>query len=79
MDDTSTPPIASSEIWLAATIAEGRVVRHRPARPGPEQPGTLAEQHDIARLAAENPWHYCDFADAMRAARRTVLQHARRR
>lgn len=78
MDHIPTTPDTSTQIWLAATIAEGRVVFHRPAQPGPHEPGTLREQLQVAELAAENPWGFVDPDDAMRAARRTVLHHARR-
>jgi hypothetical protein len=68
----------SQNVWLSATLAEGRLVLLPPAKPGPKQPGTLGEQLEVARLAAENPWDFVDSRDAYRAARRTVLQHARK-
>lgn len=68
----------TAQVWLAASLAEGQIVFHRPARPGPHQPGTYGQQLEIAHLAAENPWGFANPADAMRAARRTILHHARR-
>lgn len=78
MDTTPITPNTSTEIWLAASLVERRIVYHRPAQPGPHEPGTLNEQLAIAELAAKNPWHFVDPADAMRAARRTIMHHARR-
>jgi hypothetical protein len=69
---------STHNIWLAATLAEGAVVFHRPAQPGPNQPGTLGQQFALARLAADNPWGFVHPDDAWHAARRTILHHARR-
>jgi hypothetical protein len=69
---------SSQTVWLSASIAEGRIVFLPNAKPGPKQPGTLGEQLEVARLAADNPWDFVDRKDAYQAARRTILQHARR-
>ncbi len=68
----------SRKIWLAATVAAGRIVFRPAAHPAAGQPGTFREQLQVASLAAENPWGFVDSRDAFRAARRTILHHARR-
>lgn len=69
----------SNELWLAATIQLGRPIYHPVVTLATSQVGTLNEQLQIARLAASNPWAYPDPADARAAARRTILDHARKR
>lgn len=68
----------NNAIWLSASIAEGVIVYLPKPRVGQHQPGTATQQLAIADLAARNPWGFADSADAYRAARRTILQHARR-
>lgn len=65
-------------IWLSASIAEGATIYLPQPTVGANQPGSLGEQLAVADLAARNPWNFVDPADAMRAARRTILHHARR-
>ena len=57
----------TQQLWLAATLTEGRLVFHRPPTPGPDQPGTFRQQLAIADLAAANPWGF-DRPDAWHAA-----------
>lgn len=47
--------------------------------PSPDQPGTLIQQMQIVLLFGQNPWSIDDRDLRWQAARRTVLQHARRR
>lgn len=50
----------------------------RPPVPSKNQPGTLLQQLEILALNAANPWQYESKKARWEAARRTVLQHARR-
>lgn len=50
----------------------------RPLIPRPSEPGTLRQQLQIVALYVANPWRCSDRDRRWLAARRTILQHARR-
>lgn len=84
MEHTSQPTFSSSgnhsgQLWLAATIQLGRPIFHPVVTLATSAIGTLEEQLQIAALASQNPWGYCDHRDALAAARKTILDHAKRR
>jgi hypothetical protein len=67
---------STRQIWLAATLAEGRLVYLPPATSTSDQPGTLRDQHWAIGCCLADPDPDRDRANER--MRRMCIHHARR-